>query len=259
LTANVARASNADGRAMNPSPTASPPTIPEKISPADAVALSRGLLAALDDERKLESGVKRAGRKLRDTSEALRVAWEAAVRAAIASDRGASARRADTDEDAVWLALHAWLKGWSLLPPELAPEAEAARTTLAALFPNGPGFTDLTYALEWAEADRLLALLDAGGHVARIEALGGAALLRALRAAHRRYEEVLGIRRAAGGDTAGMNAAFAPLVDDFLGALRDYVAAAHPSGDPVEAARNEALLAPLRNWSAENALRAQQG
>jgi hypothetical protein len=232
--------------------------IPARIGAADAVTLSRALLMALDAEKGVDASVTKAGRALRDASESLRVAWEANVRAAIFTDGGSSARRADLDEDAVWLALYTWLKGWAALPAGLAPEAETARTVLAVLFPDGTGFTQLTYALEWAEADRKLALIDGDGHAARIESLGGGPLLRALRAAHAEYERVLGLSHRATMPPDPSGDALAPMVDEAHRALSAYVVAVVRACDAANAtsvARTEALLAPLRRWAAEQALR----
>jgi hypothetical protein len=236
--------------------------IPARLSPADAVTLSRALLLAFDGEKGVDAASRKAGRALRDASDSLRVAWEANVRAAIASDRGASARRADFDEDAVWIALHLWLKGWATLPGHLAPERDIAQAVLDALFPDGTSFTQLTYALEWAEADRKLAVLEAEGHAARIESLGGGAILRAVRAAHLEYESVLGMSHRATLPPEPASDALAPMIESVRDALDAYVrtvVSATDRSNPTSVARAESLLVPLRRWASDQLARTGGG
>lgn len=225
--------------------------IPATLAPADAVTLSRSLLLAFDLERGADPAVRRSARALRDASDTLRVAWEAKVRAAIAADHGSMARRADFDEDAVWIALFHWLKGWATLPGHLAPERDIAHAVLEGLFPDGTAFTQLTYALEWAEAERRLAILDAEGHAARIDSLGGGPILRALRAAHREYERALGMSDPKPSIADTGRDPLAPMTSAVRDALEAYVRAVI-GGD---ASRVDPLLAPLRRWAAEQAAR----
>lgn len=224
--------------------------LPIRLCPADAVALSRALLLAYDRERDLDRDCRRAGRTLRDAAEALRVGWEASVRGTMMQDHGASARRADHDEDAVWIALFHWLKGWATLPPALMPEAANAHQALEALFAEGVSFTELTYALEWAEADRRMAMLDTDGYAELIERLGGSALLEALHTAHAAYEETLGVarQRLAGPDDEPL----APFLDQVRSALGQYITALRTHSTQPHA---QTLLAPLRRWHHEQTLR----
>jgi hypothetical protein len=232
--------------------------IPTRLAPADAVTLSRSLLLAFDSERGVDGTTRKVARLLRDESDSLRVAWETNVRAAIASDRGESARRADIDEDAVWIALHHWLEGWATLPGQLAPERDIAKTVLDALFPDGTSFTQLTYALEWAEADRKLAVLEGEGHAARIEALGGAPFLRAIRAAHEEYERALGLSHRASLPPDSSVALLAPMIESVRDSLEKYVRSVVSNtdrGNATSVTRSESLLAPLRRWASEQLAR----
>lgn len=223
--------------------------LPPRIGAADAVALSRALVLSYDAFKRPDASLRKPIRALRDACDVLRVAWEARVRIAIGRDHGVNVRRADLDEDAVWAALFHFLLGWSELPPHLCPQSEKARDVLRVVFPDGGvSFTELTYALEWAEAERRLALLDTEGHVAQVEALGGAPLLAALYRAHREYERVLGVSHA---DTE---------TDDVAGhALADLAAAVRDAAERylstvralADRAQREVLEAPLRRWLAD--------
>ncbi len=223
---------------------------------ADAVALSRALVLAYDAAKRPDGALRKPVRALRDAGDTLRVAWEAHVRMAISRDGGAGARRADLDEDAVWAALFHWLRGWAALPAHLCPGSDAARAVIAAVFPGNEGvsFTELTYAIEWAEAERRLALLDTDGHAARIESLGGGPMLEALHAAHREYERVLGVHEGegAGDDESPAGAALAQMSESVREALVTYLAAVRAVAD---APQREALGSPVRRWSAERAWR----
>lgn len=229
--------------------------LPARLGAADAFALSRALVLAYDATKKPDGALRKPARALRDAGDVLRVAWEARVRMAISRDGGAGARRADLDEDAVWAALYHWLRGWAALPAHLHPGSEAARVVLAAVFPDGGvSFTELTYAIEWAEAERRLALLDTDGHAARIASLGGASMFAAVHAAHTEYERVLGVHASEGegeGDGPG-GAALAQMAETAREAIVAYLAAVQSVGD---GAQREALAVPVRRWNVERAWR----
>ncbi len=222
--------------------------VPGRIGPSDAVQLAFALCNVFDRQKSGDAATKRAARAMRDSAETLRVAWETQVRATIGSHGGKAVRRADTDEDAVWIALFTWLKGWASLPAGSCDERERAATVLASLFPDGVSFTDLTYAMEWVEAERRMNMLEGGGYADTIEQLGGAPILRALRTTHGEYERVLGVTHRATMPPDPASDALASMAEDTRVRIRAYVESIAAADAPSLA---DTLLEPLRRWVEE--------
>jgi hypothetical protein len=171
---------------------------------------------------------------------------------------------ADARVDAACAGFHGFLQGWARLP-STGPGAEGAtiaQRLLAALYPQGLGFTQAPFVTEWAEVQRLL---DRGGlpeNVEAIEALGGEAFIAAIREAFEAYGEALQVTRARAEVKASVRVR-EPL-DALTAALRSYVlrVTAHADagddvGDPEARALAEALLAPLVAWQASGGRKAR--
>lgn len=161
-----------------------------------------------------------------------------------------SAQPQDRRVDACWSGLRDVLAGFAKLPGEpCAAEAEAIG---AALFPDGLGFLQLPFAIEWAESQVRLERLRAEGLASRMEALGLKVFLDALAREHEAYGEQLGMGEAAvtsGGATAEVR----PALDALQTALRYYITKVLGSVDLDDAAtqaRADALLAPLNSRQA---------
>lgn len=154
---------------------------------------------------------------------------------------------ADLQLDRCWSALSTLFSAWFKLGVE--PQCELAISLNTRLFPEGLTFLNHTYAIEWAESETKLKIIDAEELAPKIESLGGAPFLTRLRGAHQTYGETLGITRAKDGRSE--NPDIQTKRTEALDCLRDYVTQVGASvrrNNPESAAHAEMLLGPLREW-----------
>jgi hypothetical protein len=146
---------------------------------------------------------------------------------------------------AAFRATHDWLHGWAELGEERGGElAATARTIYEALFGDGLKFMLLPYNALWGEAEQRLAWLAEHDADEAFAALGGSRFVEELRAAHKKYGKVIGIKEAH--EIAEPASVREPL-DEFCSRLRRFVllVAADAEVDDEAAARAERLLRPL--------------
>ena len=199
--------------------------------------------------RKLAGPVESARKALAQSQKELKAALTARLQAHPASDT-ARAKAADQAEDAAFSATFDWLTGLSKLP-DSAEESGVARGLLAVLFRDGLKFTQLSYKLEWAEADARLRAIDGDpAIVASFSRLGGDVFLKTMRKAHKEYGAALGITNAKASEPQTAASIREPLTA-VRAALRTYAlrVLAHEEADDADgAARTGELLGPLVEW-----------
>lgn len=173
---------------------------------------------------------------------------EEVVGPAPAEEPVADVRAADREEDNAVGALVDFLEAFARLPARFE-SAAPARAALAIL-KDAEGLKYLTYkpVVEWSEVETRRKLLEKGGHVETIRALGGGALLQYLDEAHVNYGVATGttapVMRA---EPASIEEPRAALAD----AMRTYVARVVSSVSrkkPETRERAQMLLRPLTDW-----------
>lgn len=224
-------------------------SLPRNLSVPAALALGSSLESAAEAAGPLPAPLAKARQKLQASFALLKSAATAAGRGSDAP-YGPEAIAADTNLDACWAALHGLASAWLRLPlAESDPSRTAARRALELLFPEGLRFTQLAYAIEWAESERRLERLRAEQLEEPLRLLGAERFVRALRDAHEQYGKVLTITQAKAGPKP--EGSLLPLLQGFASALRSYVlkVSAHVEDDD-EGSRElaAALLAPLASW-----------
>lgn len=217
------------------------------------IALGRAMLTAAPGAP--NAIVKRELERFRMALGTLEAAWQpVSTIAAPAVDR----RAADQALDGAWGGLHARLAAWDRLSGAAHPEVDRATTLRTTVFPTGLSFLTLPYDRQWAESQRRLDHIDAGGLAAEMDALCGPAFLTAVRTAHAQYGIVLGITEAAPEPTdvpvslrepfAAFRNALTRYVQKLVGTLDDE--------DPAAVRTVKAAVRPLDDYRATVASRA---
>ncbi len=236
---------------MNDAFDASPYVRPPILNVASAVGLSRALLAALPKDA--PAAVRKAARKLRARARTLQDAWREAESLAKAEDP----RPADQAIDGAWAALRARLDAWASLDAGAFPRATRAAELSAALFPDGLGFLALPYAEEWAESQRRLQRIDAEDLAKDLDALAGKDFLEAVRAAHARYGQAIGVTAARKGETRSLAEPLREASRAVVAYALQVVAAAQEADDEPTATRWLRALRPIDDHRADQARRAK--
>jgi hypothetical protein len=224
-------------------------SLPRNLSVPAALALGASLESAAEAAGPLPATLAKSRQRLQGALASLKGAATSAGRGPDAP-YGPEAIAADTNLDACWSALHGLASAWLRLPlAESDPARTAARRALELLFPEGLRFTQLAYALEWAESERRLERLQAEKLEEPLHLLGAERFVRALRDAHEQYGKVLGITEAKAATKP--DGSLLPLLQGFASALRTYVlkVSAHVEDDDESSrALAATLLAPLAAW-----------
>jgi hypothetical protein len=188
LSAQLDREVHLMSEDFDPTPYVRPPVLDVASGVALGIALLTGMPKSAPD------GARKAARKLRKGVEELQSAWAASGRSSGPSER----RPADIRVDKAWAALHARLDAYSSLPADEHPNARRAGELVDIIYPEGLQFLTLPYAMEWAEGEKRLKLIDEEGIGAEIDALAGPEFLAEVRKAHKIYGEAIGVTKPAG-------------------------------------------------------------
>lgn len=223
-----------------------------RVGAQAALALGRQVLAAAKAQ-KVPTGAAKARTKLTAAHTALQEALvDQFDTSALESPEASEPAIQELDRilDNCWAGLDDRLGGLTRLPEGTEGAAEAAALR-SRLFPKGLSFLKLPYKIEWSESQTRLQLIEREGLGAQIETLAGKPFLPAVRAAHLRYGQALGMHDPLPGVAAApsVRAAF----DAFLAALRAYVVKVVASIDedhPETQEVADALLAPISAWAA---------
>jgi hypothetical protein len=224
-------------------------SLPRNLSVPAALALGAALESAAEAADPLPAPLAKARQKLSGAYLPLKTAATAPGRGPD-TPYGPEVNAADLALDGCWSALHGLASAWLRLPlAESDPARMAARQVLELLFPDGLRFTQLAFALEWAESERRLERMSVEKLEEPLRLLGAERFVRALREAHEHYGKLLGITKAKA--EAKPEGSLLPLLQGFASALRSYVlkVSAHVDDDD-ESSRELAakLLAPLASW-----------
>lgn len=218
-----------------------------RLGAADTIALATALVTRAEAAGALPPAIARELARVRGGLGTLRAGAETR-----AQENGQSESKEVWDRalDTSWAALRWWCKGWSLVPyAENAQQAEDGRALEALLFPDGLRFTQLPFRTEWVESQTRLGLIEREALAPKITALGGAALLDAVRKAHDDFGRALGLTEAS--DVSETSAIVRQGMDEVMASLRRYIlqvtAHADPD-DPASMTLSEQLLQPLRTW-----------
>lgn len=172
-----------------------------------------------------------------------------AAQVPFAPEQTEEGRVADQAENSAWRATEGWLGGFAELYRGGATQYEDANALYTVLFSEGLAFTTIAYLEQWQETQKRLDAIVLGGYEATIDRLGGTAFYDALKAAHTRYGEVLGITARV--DQPVSQEVRAKL-DAMLLDMKEYVlkvAAARRRNKPETDVLVDDLLSPLVNWS----------
>lgn len=178
---------------FDPTPYVRPPV----LDVASGVALGVALLHALPKEA--PDGVRKAARRLRQTTVDLQEAWAASGRS-MPGSKGP----ADVRVDKAWAALHARLESYAALPWDEYPMARRAAELVDLVYPDGLQFLTLPYKVEWAEGEKRLRQIVEGELSEDINAIAGPEFLAEVRKAHTLYGEALGVTRPEGGEPVNL-------------------------------------------------------
>ena len=217
-----------------------------RLSAADVIALVTALVTRAEAVAALPPAIAREVTRLRGGLDTLCAGAETRAQENGQSDSKEEWNRA---LDAAWAALRWWCKGWALVPyAENAPQADDGRKLEALLFPDGLRFTQLPFRTEWVESQTRLGLIEREALAPRIAALGGQAILEAVRRAHDDFGRALGLTEAA---VMVASASMREERDALIDILRRYVlqvtAHADPD-DPDSMTLADQLLLPLMTW-----------
>jgi hypothetical protein len=212
-----------------------------KLSMAEAVTLAAALVARADAGGPLSAAIGKALGRVRAALGKLRV--HTSDSADPPGESSTAARDADRDLDAAWAAAFAWCSGWTKLP---YPSSSVTRADglYRTLFAEGLKFTQYRYKVQWIESQARLEIIDAQNLDQHFAALGGTEILEAIRRAHARYGQVLGITSAAPQDAGAASERLAELGDE----MSRYVLQVLASVDPDDRASQDMvdrLLEPL--------------
>jgi len=192
-------------------------------------------------EEDLDGPIAEAARQLKPSLAKL----SRAARSRLDKPNDEDRKRARSELGIAFRSTHDWLHGWAELPEERGGElAATARTIYDALFRDGLKFMLLPYKATWGEAEQRIGWLADHGADEAFAALGGIRFLEELRAAHKKYGKVIGIKEAH--EVAEPASVREPL-DELLSRLRRFVllVAADAEVDGESAERAERLLRPL--------------
>ena len=155
-------------------------------------------------------------------------------------------KAADVVIDACWGGLHDWLNGWAKIPG--IPQAQTATSLRDQLFPRGLKFLTLAFRREWAESNTRLLIIEERQLEPAIQALGGATILEALRAAHLEYGDAQGITAIA--DVDVVETTIGEALSAFMEALRGFVVQATAmvrKNDAKTEELSQLLLEPIQS------------
>lgn len=217
-----------------------------RLGAYDVIALTTALLTRAEAAGALPPAIERELVRVRGGLGTLRAGAETRAQENGQSDSKDEWNRA---LDTAWAALRWWSKGWSLVPyAENAQQAEDGARLEALLFPDGLRFTQLPFRTQWVESQTRLGLVEREALAPRITALGGQALLDAVRRAHDDFGRALGLTEAT---LLVASASLREERDALIDILRRYVlqvtAHADPD-DPDSMALADHLLLPVKTW-----------
>lgn len=213
------------------------------VDSAASIALANELLARAPGGPATE-GVRRSLAQLHSATALLFEAWKERTQGR--DTPAVTARTADIAMDRAWRGLALRLEGASELDPEHAPQSIRAAQLYEALFPCGMSFLNYAYRREWAESERLLAVITAESYDAELDDICGREYLAGVRRAHSVYGRVLGITEAPVPETAAPDLLI--LLRGLRSALADYalqIVASIDWNDEEAVAAVEARLAPI--------------
>lgn len=155
----------------------------------------------------------------------------------------------DRGLDSAYAGLSSFVDAFVRLPGD-DERNEQARAVQKAIFPEGLKFTQLPYALEWAESQVRIDRMATPEIAGALKGLGAKAFVDSIGAAHEAYGRALGMG-------AAKSSAPAPLVrpayDALLTAMRWYILKVAASAEPDDLKKQalvDSLLLPLKTWSA---------
>jgi hypothetical protein len=218
-----------------------------RMTTADTMALATALLTRAETFATLPAPIAREHGRLRQSLDALRGGTETRVQEQTHSDAREVANRF---LDAAWGSARWWCKGWTLLPyPEYQSEVASARKLETMLFPDGLRFTQLPFRDQWVQSQARLGLIEKESLASMFAALGGQAILDAVRRAHDEFGRVLGFTNPT--VAAPSTVLIGESRDDLKAAMRRYVlqvtAHADPD-DPQSQLLADTLLMPIKLW-----------
>lgn len=218
-----------------------------RLGAHDAIALVTALLTRAEAAGALPPAIERELTRVRGGLNTLRAGAETRAQENGQSDSKDEWNRA---LDTAWAALRWWCKGWSLVPfAENAQQAEDGAKLEALLFPDGLRFTQLPFRTQWVESQTRLGLVEREALAPRITALGGQAILDAVRRAHDDFGRALGLTEAS--EVSATSAIVREAMDEVVASLRRYIlqvtAHADPD-DPDSMALADRLLLPVKTW-----------
>lgn len=224
-----------------------------KLTASGAVALGTEVITAAAAAGALPASIEKAFSRVKTTHAGLRKAVQERLPAT--EEASPDVRKADRDIDAAWSAMYDWASGWSKIPGKgNAAKAAIGQALVATLFGDGLKFTQLKYKLEWSESQARLDAIAKKKLAKQIEELGGGDFLKAIKAAHKRYGDALGMTKVKAPDPE--IAALRQPLADYEAALRKYVLRVTANVDDDDAKSQELatkLLAPLAGWESEPA------
>lgn len=229
-----------------------------KLTASGAVALGKELITVASGASTLPANVDKAFGALKKKHTTLRKAVQERLPAS--DEESPDVREADRVIDAAWSATYDWASGWSKLPGKSnATKAAIGQLLLKTLFADGLKFTQIKYKLEWAESQARLDAIAEKQLDTKIEDLGGADFLKTIKAAHKKYGDVLGMTKAKAKEAEVVQ--LREPLSEFEAALRKYVlrVTANVDDDDAEsAALAETLLAPLAAWESGPAQKTEE-
>lgn len=156
---------------------------------SSAVSLGIALLTVVP--KPAPQAVRIAATRMRTAVVDLQSAWGSEL---AASSVETLPRDADVRIDRAIGATSMRLEAYAMLPPERVPQAEAAKTAMNRLFPEGLRFLNLPYQEQWSHCQRLIEAIDNDEQLATdLDELVGEPIVAELRAAQEAYGEALGI------------------------------------------------------------------
>jgi hypothetical protein len=211
-----------------------------KLDAGGAMTLVEALLTRFKQEEELPRAVADAAKRMKQAMIALGEAMRARFDAGNQEDRSEAHRSAASR----WKAVHDLLEAWAALSEE-GEKSNLARRLLSALFAEGLAFTRPPFRSAWSEAEQRLTWLSEQDLDGAFVELGGAEFLEGLRAAHKRYGEVLGVKKA--NELRELPSLREPF-DELLSRVRKYAVQVIALGElEVSGSREQSLrlLAPL--------------
>ena len=216
-----------------------------RLNGSAATALAKGVLSAAEAVK--GEGLPLIIERPRGRLQTVTAALKAELEPENGLDSGVAVA-ADREEDRAWGSFSDWVEAMTGMQPGAYPELDEMQTLKSTLFGEGLRFLALSFREEWTQSETRLNIVADKGFEATINKLGGAPFLLALRNAHARYGDVLGI-------TSPMKVEDSPEIKEKLAAvidaLRAYVVKVMAYADPEEPgseALAETLLRPITQW-----------